>query len=71
VAQLMAEGVPVTVPLVAVIDSVTTSRAKLAVQFLFAFIRTEPAEQSALPVQFVNLELVAGTGVKTTVFPDE
>ena len=70
--QLIAEGVPVTVPLPAVvIVNVTRLRAKFAVQFLFAFSVTEPSEQSELPVQPVNLEFDARTAIKLTIFPDE
>jgi hypothetical protein len=48
---------------------VTALREKLAVHALAAFMVTEPSLQSASPVQPVNFEFAAGTGVNVTTFP--
>jgi hypothetical protein len=71
VPQVTPDGVLMTVPLPFFdTESVTALMANFAVQVLFAFIVTEPSEQSASPVHPANLEFVAGTGVKITIFPD-
>ena len=71
VPQLIPEGVLVTVPLpVLETERLTVSRVNVAVQVLFAFIVTEPSEQSTSPVQALNLELAAGFGVKATMTPE-
>jgi hypothetical protein len=70
VPQLMPEGVLVTVPLpVFETARLIVLRVNVAVQVLLASIVTEPSEQSACPVQALNLEFAAGFGVKVTICP--
>ena len=66
----MPEGVLVTVPLpVFETARLIVLRVNVAVQVLLASIVTEPSEQSACPVQALNLEFAAGFGVKVTICP--